>query len=583
MLTYVLAGLLLGTVAPGPVRALQVALPRASERPATGDTLSAHVAALTAQQHFERLRLSYLPYGPSAPSSPNCDEYIGRFCYEYGDRSGRSDEPPADRPPVVKARLELLGKLDSLVQNFPAGDWLLGTRLRYRIEAGEGDSALAELNDCQSATPWWCAALRGLAQHRLQHDAAAEREFEAARRAMPAATLCRWDDFTGMLARDARREYNALACDDRMELARTGWWLAKPLFSAEGNMRRSEHDSRRVLELLAESGTNPAWLPWGDDIAELIIRFGWPSYWRRYLPALGELDGMRPQVTLYHSEPSYHFLPTIAAMRHPLRATEDDWRVLPEDSREEYSPPRGTFTHLPQQSARFLRRDSLLILTAASVGGDSALARAELLEARVVAQPHPDSAALTLYHTVSDSQFRLRSMIANRAVIVSLEIGGDSARTARARFAAPTLEQDAYGRALSDMLLFEAGGEESPTVDNVGERMLTSPQLSRNAGLGILWETYGVRRGDAVDFGLTAVADSRGFLRRVGEALRLVRKPAETRLEWPESADPASATLSRAVKLDIGSLAPGWYTLRISVSVNGGPPMERERRIEIVK
>ena len=81
------------------------------------DSLAAIEAALTAQRIFERVRLAHMPYGPSAGRSQHCDEFIGRFCYEYGDRSEDTDDTPEEAEPVKRARAQFLRILDSLNRN----------------------------------------------------------------------------------------------------------------------------------------------------------------------------------------------------------------------------------------------------------------------------------------------------------------------------------------------------------------------------------------------------------------------------------------------------------------------------------
>src|SRR5918995_180148 len=58
-------------------------------------------------------------------------------------------------------------------------------------------------------------------------------------------------------------------------------WLADPLYSLPGNDLRTEHYARHTMALLLQDASNPYGIVWGDDMRELLIRFGWPAHWAR--------------------------------------------------------------------------------------------------------------------------------------------------------------------------------------------------------------------------------------------------------------------------------------------------------------
>jgi hypothetical protein len=357
------------------------------------DSLAALAAALGAQREFERVRLNFMPYGGGGSGS-GCNEVIGRFCYTYGDRSGKSRPPPRDAFAVQRARADLLKTLDSLVAAAdPPGDWLVGTLVRYHLEAGQGDDALRALRDCR-ASDWWCWALRGAVHHVEMRHTAAEDAFTRARTLMNLHARCEWDDIRWLLSHDAGREYRELTCDDRLKVSRTAWWLAQPLWSEPGNHRRSEHDYRRVMERLSLTGLNPTRLRWDDDMSQIVVRFGWPDYWRRYWNTMGDPNAMSPRITQYTMEPSYHFIPSWRALMAPAAAADSDWVLLPRDSREEYSPDSMSFATLAGQVARFLRGDSLLVAARVDVARDSQFAVGDELKAVVAMAWDPDERPL---------------------------------------------------------------------------------------------------------------------------------------------------------------------------------------------
>ncbi len=559
--------------------ALQLALPA---QPAKLDSLAAIQSAIAAQRIFERVRLTNMPYGPSASREGRCDEYIGRFCYSFGDRSAVPDDEPVEADEVRRAREKLIAKLDTLLTGSEVSDWLLGTLIRYQIEANEGAAALRSLAYC-TATSWWCSALRGYVAHRMDRHVDAERAFDEARSLMAADVRCAWDDIAHLLEPDARKAYKALPCDERLRITRNAWWLARPLFSRPGNDRRSEHDSRKVLLRLGETGINPTWLKWAPDMAELLTRFGWPKYWRRYWVSMADPALPNPQVSQYHAEPSYHFLPELSAMRDPAHADAFDWDLLPPDSREEYSPSGLIFGKMEQQSARFLRGDSVLLVSRVSLAPDSLLGAAGSFTAGIAMAASPEEAPALHFERRASQPFLLQTRTRNRNWVASIEVKTDSNRAARARFGAPAITLDAAGHAISDMLLFNTGPEEPRNLAAAMAAMRSSPSIERTSPVGIYWELYGLSRDDKVDVELSAQPEERGFLRRIGEALRLVSKERAARLQWPETATDDNAVVPRSIALNHSALRPGWYTLRLSVVVNSAPALVASRRIEIVR
>ena len=113
--------------------------------------------ARAAQSEFERFRVSRLPWSQGSRGGP-CDEVVGRFCYWHEGDTRRP--PPAEPADVPAARDTLLDRLDAAAARAPGDGWILGQRVRYRIEAGRPLEAAAVAAAC-GADPWWCAALEG--------------------------------------------------------------------------------------------------------------------------------------------------------------------------------------------------------------------------------------------------------------------------------------------------------------------------------------------------------------------------------------------------------------------------------------
>ncbi len=244
--------------------------------------------ARRAQAEFERIRVLQLPFA-SAPPVAECDERIGRFCY-WHDAS--PDSLPAEPAAVGRGRERLLRVLDSAARAMPGDDWLAGQRVRYLVDAGRTGEALAAARDCR-AVRWWCEALEGFARHAAGDFPGADSAYRSALLDMPADERCRWTDLSAVLAEPLRRRYRRLACEERAAFEARLWWLAQPLLARSGNDRRTEHFARRTMAHLLRHAASPYGTLGGEDLTELIVRYGWPERWA---PGCAGLEYRSPSV-----------------------------------------------------------------------------------------------------------------------------------------------------------------------------------------------------------------------------------------------------------------------------------------------
>ncbi|TVR67120.1 MAG: hypothetical protein EA422_00735, partial [Gemmatimonadales bacterium] len=68
---------------------------------------------------------------------------------------------------------------------------------------------------------------------------------------------------------------------------------------------------------------------------------------------------------------------------------------------------------------------------------------------------------------------------------------------------------------------------------------------------------------EEIDLSLSATPDSRGFLRRLGQALRILDRPSTMAFTWRE-APGEEAMAGRALRLDLSRLEPGRYTFQVN-------------------
>ena len=328
----------LAVQSPDPIRLLA---------PDSGQTVN---RARALQEGFELDRRRKLPIVPTAAG--RCDERIGRFCYWYdeGDTS-----LPKEPESVAAARARLNAGLAQAHADRPASNWLLGQRVRYLLEHREPDAALTVATRCGAAR-WWCRALAGLALHVAERFAGADSAFDLALAEMPAELRCAWTDWSVVLQSPLAEPAQSLDCDDRRRVADSLFLVAAPLLSEPGNDLRTELLSRRTMAALETFARSPHAIPWGRDLEELMLRYGWSTAWSVADRPVASLE--LPGVVGHHRSPAYQFF--------PARGKNGIWRwdLKPDRARFRYAPTyadRFTITD-EAQMARFPRGDSTIVV-----------------------------------------------------------------------------------------------------------------------------------------------------------------------------------------------------------------------------
>ncbi len=519
------------------------------------DTTRPVARARSAQDAFERSRRFQLPI--SSGGGGRCDERIGRFCYWYDDGD---TSLPAEPEPIKTSRDRLLATLASAHADRPDSDWLVGQRVRYLIEQGAVDSAVSVALRC-GATAWWCDALGGMALHAAERFPEAETAFRTAVAGMPEPVRCIWTDWTMAFEDRLASRSKAADCAGRAALADSAFWLGQPLLSRPGNDLRTEFYSRRVMASLHAVARSPHLIPWGRDMEELMLRYGWSTRFSRSDPGLRTLD--QPSVIGHQRSPSYHFFPLMEG----AEAGGWRWHSTTTRPRSRYAPAYATrFRDLQSfQIARFPRGDSATIVGILDLAADTALA-GRPADIGLAAATAPDA----IVSITADSTLAPTALLVNLPgdpTVASVEArahGGRQYLRARVRFdpvdrSAPLL--------LSDPLLFEPGDELPASLEEAAARALPSTRVSRIRPVGVYWETTG-RGTDSVTVSVALLPARRGLLGRVAEGLSVVRRKAPLTLQW--QAGPAETTTTgRSVELDLGRLRPGKYLLRLEARTAG--------------
>ncbi len=527
------------------------------------DSVRVRHEARDAQASFELRRVSLLPVKGDRGGS-NCEQRIGRMCYTW---EGRADPaPPAEPAAIADLRDKLLRELESATLRLPGDEWLFGQYVRYLIEADRtGDAQRAAETECR-AQPWWCEALAGWAAHEGERFGQAEAAYDRALTAMSVRERCRWEDASVILERARAARQRRLTCDARRSEVARVMWLARPLYSADGNDLLTEHYARLTAEGVLRESRTPHGMAWGDDLRQLLVRYGWSTSWSRNrsssYAARSDVSGQSRSIAL-------NFFPVETAIDHPALLGDSTWRLQEPLAVTRYAPRWATTVTLPgYQLARFVRADTAIVLAAYDVGADTTFA--DSLDATLSLVPaHPGSIAITRIRGARQGRLMARAPLAN-AEIASVELLDRKRRAAsRARTA---IALDRSAPSLSDMLLIDATvlRAGSATLERAAEAMLTSSSVRTATKVGVYWEVYDLRAVDAIgDVALSLQRERSGAFRRAAEAMGIVDRALPVTLEWRDNTRGSERVLPRSVVVDLVGVPAGRYTLALLVRVGG--------------
>ncbi len=521
----------------------------------TDDVSRIRARAQRAQQQFESYRRHQLPVTSGRSASSDCDVRIGRFCYWHDD----ADDLPREPERVAAARDALLRSLDSLAALARNDVWMVGQRVRYLVESERAADALRAATEC-SAAAWWCAALRGFSHHALGDYVAADREFEAALSGMTVPKRCHWTDLSDLLPDASRKAYRGVPCDQRDSLNTRVWWLADPRWALGGNDLRTEVYARLTMSEMVQRARSAHDLSWGNDMAQLMLRYGWPAAWSRAFPS--SVDPTRISVIGHELSPSFEFMPDAHALRDPVKADATSWAPTAPKPLTRYAPKYARrFAELTPQVAWFARGDSAVIVAAYEVGGihDTVFTR-DSVEGAVAASRGPADVGIARAKTARRGVFVLPTL--STPALLSVEVVDSAARgLARSRFST----QPPSDSTLSDVLLFDGAGGIPETFEAASARALGALTVSRQAPFGLYWELYGdLARSDSITYAVSVERRGASWLRRLAERTRLADRPAPVRVGFDER--PGGGALSaRSLLVNVSHIPAGQYRLSLTV------------------
>lgn len=536
------------------------------------DSLSLLRGARAAQEAFERFRIDHLPRSFGG-TDHRCDEVVGRFCFWHDDEDDPWTPPP-EHPGIGLARRELIARLDSVAHRLPGDGWTAGQRVRYLVEAGDAAGALRAAAECR-AERWWCLALTGYAHHAAQTFAAADTAFDAALRDMPREERCQWTDLSPLVERPPA-SYRQESCEERAGTERLVWWLADPLYLVPGNERRTEHYARHVMNRMQAGARSGYGVRWGDDLRELLLRYGWPIGFTRN-ESRRSIDATGTSVTAHHDPVSRRFLPD-----------PDLGELDPDRPRSSYAPPyAASVEELEPQIAVFRRGDSAVVVA----GYD--LSRAPRfpsgvpvrVEAALVVVADPQAEPIVARQHGSGPVDVLALISPGQPGLISVEAlaRADTIRAYRARERLP-VAQPPNEIGVSDPLLLRVGDEDSLPVsleDAIPEAR-GSARIPSGQRLGLFWEMYGLdRQRVGATVSLTVTKTGAGFLRRAAEWAGLAsRYRPSVSLSWVEP--PAAQRVHpRSLVITLPETSPGTYVLKIAARSADGDTASAKRVLTI--
>ena len=525
------------------------------------------------QTAFERFRRGVLPSGYG--NAGRCDVRLGRFCWWY-DGSLPVFPPEKD---VIKARRRvLLAELDASAAKYPGDNWLAGMRVHYRVEGRDFVAADSVARSCR-AEAWWCAALVGYAAHAGGNAAIADSAFRGSLAAMPPDSACAWRSIAPLLSDDDRDAYEHLACEQRVTLDERFWTLSRPQFSSAANDFRNELGMRRVLTWLGARGTTPHLLPWGNDAAELVLRYGWPVAWSRQESSQFTGTTQNEGGVIGHDpSPSFVFTPARWRVDSLKPLASSDW-TLDEPRAESRFAPRQVRRVVPAvaQLARFRRNDSTLVVAAFSAKDDSLLA----VSAVAGASGAVDAPALSAPDTARTGTSRI--MLAGRPLIAGVDIIDTTTRTLARMRQTFSVTIDSQRVSLSDLLMYRAADVPAGVLDSALARAIPGDTVTRTRAVGIFWETYGlVADGETLDIAVSVERVDHSWIRSARQRLGLTPVDTPIRIRWNDARPPSDRGAAHAISLDLANLDSGRYRVTLSVTPAGGTSVYSVREIELI-
>ena len=366
------------------------------------------------------------------------------------------------------------------------------------------------------------------------------------------------------------------------------WSLADPLFGVPGNDRLTAHHARRTLDLIRRGARNPYGLPWGDDTAELQIRYGWEAGWER--DQSSSVTSTTARVVGRHASRSRRFVPSGEVLISPATADTAELAPLRRRPQSTYSPPyaRDIVAAQGQVLTVLRERDGFTVWAIL----DEAVVEEGVTNAASTAGPEEDdlrsggAEGPVMRGTPGGFALDLETLTVRRADsvapgvfglhvpygghVLSVEEWGPGAQPTvrRLRRGVQTERIPPDVLALSDLLILENGALPESLEDAAPMLLRRPPQPGDT--VVVAWTAHGLGfDGADLEYSLSTDEQAGGLLRRFGRWLKVFESEASVSTRWSEPAPPDPGPLFRSVRLVLPDWESGTHFLTLSLTAAG--------------
>jgi len=559
--------------------------------------------AREAQRAFERMHRRHLPRA-SGLWEGGCDERLGSMCLRFDGSIGW--EPSPEDSAVSRRRDELLATLQRVGEVIPGDRWVLGQRIRYLVDLGRWNAALALSRSCQGPPEWWCSGLQGYVLHRSGQILEAGEAFGRALDLMDPSQALEWTDPSLLLEYRATQWLKDPPGLSPETAVRRFWGLADPLFLTPGNERLTEHFSRHFASTLLRESELTLGVSWGRNMESILVRYGFGVGWERALPRMQDLAS--GSVVEHHHPEARGLLPPVEALLDPSGLPERVWTPVDHRPRSASAPVLASLLVEGQaETAVFRREGELLVVVSYEVPADTLLqerrgmcegcSRAE--GKYLFGEPSleesssdtlaglflvPDTGAWAPLGALSSGARGILKLQAPPGrYLLSAEVWNPAGRWgARVRrgIAAEVVPPDVP--ALSDLILLDPGPTLPAALEEALPRMRSTPHLGGDEKITVGWEVYGLGfRREEITFRLRVIHEEESLVRRALKRIGLFRREPVLTLSWSEGGPENPGPFFRAVDLDLPIMDPGRYVLQLEMNLPGRTEVLAQRRISV--
>ena len=135
---------------------------------------------------------------------------------------------------------------------------------------------------------------------------------------------------------------------------------------------------------------------------------------------------------------------------------------------------------------------------------------------------------------------------------------------------------------LSDLLLLSPSAASAKRLEQAVPHALPRPRILTDQSFGIGWEVSGLGfRPETLRFRISVERIDRSLLSRIGQFLSLSDRPRPLELSWDEAAPEEPEHEFHYLALNIPSLDPGRYEIRLVLSTAGRSDAESTAVFEV--